>query len=126
MDNISSIPNLNNNAHVGTTATRVDTQQTEINVQRVAEVKESFEPQVEARSPEEARFEAIRAAARYYKGANPFLADIKYTIYKNNQANEYEIRFTDVGTGDIEVKTERQLLAVPSVRDTGTLVDGTV
>ena len=128
---VSSVSNqqqvANNAAQAGNVAPQTEPQRQDYTAQRVTNADQSAQLEDNARNSEAKRFEALKSvAAAYTGGKNQFLSDITYTIYnKSNNAEigNYEIRFTDLGTGKIEIKNEAALLtSVPS----GEIVSGAV
>lgn len=123
----SASPTSNNNS-TGVTAPQTDAQRADVNATRVVSPKETVRLEDKASGAEEHRFEAIRSkAAKFTGGDNAFLSDVKFTIYGAAQTqsglNEYYIRFTDLGTGAVDVKTESELFASTSGGD---LVSGQI
>jgi|GEM_PF-2956491 len=128
---ISSIPNQqqvsNNSAQAGNVAPQTEPQRQDYTVQRVTSTNDTAKLEDNARDAESKKFNTLKSvAASYTGGDNQFLSDISFTIYnKNNNAqiSNYEIRFTDLSSGAIQIKSEAALLAeAPS----GELVSGTV
>jgi hypothetical protein len=109
----STNPATNNNT-AGTAAPQTEAQKADLTATRVVLSKESAVLEDKASSSEERRFEQIKSrASKFVGGDNPFLSDIKFTVYGQHESpvNEYVIRFTDLSTGTVEVKTEQQLYA---------------
>lgn len=122
----SANPATTNNT-AGVAAPQNQDQRADVNATRVVSAKETAHLEDQASSSEQKRFESVKgAAAKFISGANPFLNDIKFTIYGTSapaRVGEYVIRFTDLGTGSIEVKTEAELLGVSGG---GNLVSGSI
>ena len=107
----SANPATNNNS-AGITAPQTDAQKADLNASRVVSPKEAAVLEDKASSAEQSRFEQIKSrASKFISGDNPFLNDIKFTVYGAGKApvSEYVIRFTDLSTGAVQVKTEAQL-----------------
>lgn len=128
---VSSVQNqqqiANNAAQAGVAAPQTEPQKADYTAQRVTKADQSAQLEDNARNSEQSKFNTLKTiSANFTGGENPFLSDISFTIYnKTNNAKigNYEIRFTDLGTGQISVKSESELLAsVP----TGELVSGNV
>lgn len=104
-------------------------QRADVAATRVVSAKESANLENQAASSEQKRFENVKSSAsRFISGANPFLNDVKFTIYGQSNANkvgEYTIRFTDLGTGKLEVKTEQQLASLVGTGG-GNIVSGQI
>jgi hypothetical protein len=103
-----------NTGLTGAAAPQTEAQRADVSATRVVSPKESAVLEDKASGADEARFSAIKSrAAKFVGGENPFLSDIKFTIYGQNASNsgigEYVIRFTDLSTGRVEVKTDFQL-----------------
>jgi hypothetical protein len=130
---VSSVQNqqqiTNTSAQVGVAAPQTENQRTEASAKSVnnAESSRSLEDYTSSEHLEQKRFENVKSiAANFSSGENPFLSDISFTIYKDVQTaglGRYEIRFTDISTGKIEIKTESQLFANTSGGD---LISGQV
>ena len=120
----SANPATTNNT-AGVTAPQNVDQRADVNATRVVSAKESANLEQQASSSEEKRFSGVKdAAAKFVAGANPFLNDIKFTIYGSSapaKVGEYVIRFTDLGTGKVQVKSEAELL---KSSEGGNLVSG--
>ncbi len=110
----------------GVAASQTEAQRADVSAKRVVQVNEKVAVEDNAARAEEKKFEAIRSAsARFVSGENSFLRDIKFTIHnsQNNSAgNEYEIRFTDISSGNIDVKKDIELLGGAS----GNVVSGNI
>lgn len=119
---ISSIPNQqqisSNSSQVGVAAPQTETQRAESSAKNVTVSDNSRQLEDNARDSESRRFEAIKqVAGSFRKGDNPFLSDLTFTIYNasNTEVGNYEIRFTDINLGTVEIKTEQQLFTESGV-----------
>ncbi len=113
-------------SQTGAAAAQTETQRADANVQRVTNVEEKSSLEDNTKNVEQKRFDLIkRTAASFSSGDNAFLSDIAFTVYNGSQATEgqYEIRFTDISTGSIEIKNDIELLGTSSA---GELVSGSV
>ena len=113
----------------GTSAPQTVEQRTDVAATRVVSNKESANLENQASSSEQKRFENVKSSAsRFISGANPFLNDVKFTIYgqsNSNKVGEYTIRFTDLSTGNLEIKTEQQLASLTGTTG-GNIVSGQI
>ncbi len=128
LNNVQASNPASTNNLTGTAAPQTEAQKSDQQVQRVTVAQESANLENNASNADEKRFEAIKSrATTFISGSNPFLNDIKFTIYGQSpiasQINKYEIRFTDLKTGQIEVKSEAELFAGTGGGD---LVEGRV
>lgn len=108
--------NNSNSSQTGVAAVQTQSQKADLSAERVvaSEGKQSLEN--DAKNAEQKKFDLIRrTAANFSKGDNSFLSDVKFTVYNKAAAGEtYEIRFTDVSTGKIDIKTDVDLLGTVS------------
>lgn len=120
---VSSVPNQqqvsNNAAQAGNVAPQTEPQRQDYTVQRVTTSDQSSHIEDNARDSETRRFQTLKSvAASYIAGKNPFLNDVKFTVYNranNAQIGNFEIRFTDLSTGVVEVKSEAALLGAGNI-----------
>jgi len=108
----------------GSAAAQTEGQKADATAQRVVAGTEKQSLENNADNADQKRFDVIRrAAAQFSKGDNSFLNDVKYTVYNGGGESTYEIRFTDVNTGTIDVKSEAQLLGT---QNAGNIVSGSI
>lgn len=128
LNNIQAPAPATNNNLVGVAAPQTEAQRSDQSVQRVVANNEAAALENKASNPDQTRFDAIRAkATQYVDGANPYLKDIKYTVYRGANygptSAQYVVRFTSLDTGKVEVRTEQQLFSGESG---GSLVSGQI
>ena len=116
-----------NNTNAGVAAPQTQGQRADQAAERVVATKSSASLENDAQNLDQKKFDLIKkVAAQFSVGDNPFLNDVKFTVYNNGQQStggEYVIRFTDLSTGQIDVKSEVQLLGQSAGGD---LVSGNV
>lgn len=119
--------NSSNASQTGASAALTEGQKADLNAERVVASTEKQDIENSLKDAEQRKFDLIkRTAASFSKGDNPFLSNVIFTIYDNqfaSQQSDYEIRFTDVSTGKIEIKGEVELLGMSSA---GEIVSGDV
>lgn len=119
--------NSSNASQTGVSATQTEGQRADLSAERVVASAEKQNIEQDVNNAEQRRFDIIkRTAANFSKGENAFLSDIKFTIYNgslSSQTSDYEIRFTDINTGKIEIKNEVELLGTSSA---GEIVSGSI
>jgi hypothetical protein len=121
-----------NNQQAGVAAPASDGQKADYNAERVVASKEYAQLDDNIRNLEQKKFDLVkRVAAQYSAGGNSFLSDIRFTIYNNESKSssngEFFIRFTDLSSGNIEIKNESELLKLPGLGSTsGEIVSGNV
>lgn len=125
----SSQPNQGANSTTnlaGTAAPKTEGQAADLKAERVVQAGDSAKLENAAKQAEETRFNNIkRLATQYSAGKNPYLNDVSFTVYNGSQAgNTYEIRFTDISSGIVDVKSEAELVSLGS--SGGNIVEGTV
>lgn len=110
----------------GIAAPTTESQKADFTATRVTDIEEKAKLEENANNADRAKLDLIKQAARdriasFESGENPFLSDVRFTAYNSEQA-EFEIRFTDISTGQITTQFERELLAGYDVK----LVDGVI
>lgn len=97
----------------GVAAPQTEAQRADQSAQRVTQSSGAQDLENKAASADERRFAAIKSvSSAYADGDNPLLKDIRFTVYKSlvsSDLSQYTIRFTNVDTGEIEVKSEADL-----------------
>jgi hypothetical protein len=123
--NVGSSPINTNNYAAGVVAPQTQAQRADAAATRVVQTKDSQQSNLQFSQGR--TLEAIKYQARMVAGDNPFLNDISFTVYTNGNAtlpgSEYVIRFTDVSTGQVTLKTAPELFAGA---DGGALVNGSI
>lgn len=113
MDGINftpAAPNLNFTAGIGV---RAPEQQQEAKAQRIPETAPTDDrANLINRDPDEARFEAVREAARNYVQNTFVVSDSRFTIYKQFQENQYiyVTRVTSLRDGKVTVIPESAMM----------------
>ena len=128
---VSSIPNqqqaASNATQSGVVAPQTENQRAEASAKNVTVSDSSRQLVDNARDAEQKKFDSIKQIAASYKsGKNPFLNDVSFTIYNGSRDSvigSYEIRFTDISTGSIEIKSESELFAASG---SGVIASGSV
>lgn len=109
-------------AQTGVSSAQTEAQRADVSAQRVVSVSEKAALEENAARAEEKKFETIKnAAAKYVDGANSFFKDVRFTV-NDSLLGATEIRFTDISTGEIEVKKDIELVTSVS----GNVVSGNV
>jgi hypothetical protein len=111
--NVSSAP-TNAASFAGVQAPQTQAQRADVAATRVVNTKGASEGNIQQYSQEKT-IDAIKSQSRFVAGANPFLSDMSFTIYAAGESpvagggTEYVIRFTDLSTGEIQVKSAPEL-----------------
>lgn len=111
--NISSAP-TNAASYAGVQAPQTQAQRADVAATRVVNTKGAAEGNIQQYSHEKT-LEAIKSQSKFVAGENPFLSDISFTIYSAGEdpiaggGTEYVIRFTDISTGEVQIKTAPEL-----------------
>lgn len=112
--NVGSSPINTSNYAAGVVAPQTQGQRADLAATRVVSTKETARGDVPQYTQGKA-LEAIKYQARMVAGENPFLNDISFTVYTNGNSelpgSEYVIRFTNVSTGEVTLKTAPELFA---------------
>lgn len=121
--------NSSNTSQTGVAAVQTEGQRADQGAERVVVANEKQNLENDLSNAEQKRFEAVkRAAANFIKGDNPFLSDVKFTIYNSSvptasEIGSYEIRFTDLNSGKVDIKLDAELLGTASA---GEIVSGNI
>ncbi len=109
-------------------APRTEVQHAEIQAQRIVSTKEAEQTPLDARDQDQARFDAVKKAAKRVVSTNPLSpSSARFTIYRDTNVSGvvYVTRFTNIFDGKVTLVRDEQLLA-DFAKEQGTILDGVV
>lgn len=118
--------NSSSAGQTGAAAAQTESQRADATAERVVASAEKQNLENDVNHAEKRRLDLIKkTAAHFSSGDNSFLSDIKFTVYNQSHTagGDYEIRFTDLSTGAIEIKNDVELLGTASA---GEVISGSI
>lgn len=127
MENVSIAQSTNLQNTSGIAAPKTETQRAESQLQRIVDTQETQQKNFNLNDQEQARFEAVKKAARHIISTNPLSpSSARFTIYRDTLSDGivFVTRFTNISDGKVTLIREPDLLS--QIREQGTLLDGMV